>query len=54
MTYSGVVFKHTQIQIPFVLIPLLLDDLLWVSCVILFIHLYGVLIPLLLDDLLWD
>ena len=52
MTYSGttVIVENNPRR---VLIPLLLDDLLWVMLTEYFTVQNVVLIPLLLDDLLW-
>ncbi len=54
MTHSGTIYDEdpSDDQI-FVLIPLLLDDPLWVSEDMIAIAVSMVLIPLLLDDPLW-
>ena len=55
MTYSGLNEKdaNSYLKLWSVLIPLLLDDLLWVALAFYLVHTLVVLIPLLLDDLLW-
>ena len=54
MTYSGSLKEMLPLKNIPVLIPLLLDDLLWEKCVDLYAAVDKVLIPLLLDDLLWE
>ncbi len=53
MTLSGEVFL-TSVITCFVLIPLLVDDPLWVKIIIMKNVLEFVLIPLLVDDPLWE
>ena len=52
MTHSGPFDRWYEVS-EFVLIPLLLDDPLWESKIMLLSPLVFVLIPLLLDDPLW-
>ena len=54
MTYSGSLYNAVQMTIERVLIPLLLDDLLWAMMFPQAAENVEVLIPLLLDDLLWE
>ena len=53
MTYSGKENRLSAANAKYVLIPLLLDDLLWAQRDMLKVAVASVLIPLLLDDLLW-
>ena len=54
MTLSGINFKPLKPTIMKVLIPLLVDDPLWVDGVVTANSSKEVLIPLLVDDPLWD
>ena len=54
MTHSGSDFLIIALGTLVVLIPLLLDDPLWVMRNGIWVTKYVVLIPLLLDDPLWE